>query len=419
MRLLAGGSGAHANAELGLGHLIQQSASSANRGSWRGSGFEALTQGWVTVHAAKGLLVSATARQGSYGSAQSTQMDAAEALAQLKGARELGLRMGTAAKAAGGHPLASFDDGESVPKWLDQVDPKKDGRHTGAVNGQQALKADAQRRTAAGDAVEMFASPVVLMDSPSAALLATEAGIALFAGQDLSFAVQGDVHQTAAHTWASVTGKTTSWYVHSGGVKVFAANGPVSLRAHTDALQIWADKDVTIISVNDQITISASSKIELIAGQSSVTLDGADIEFKTPGAFAVKGSGHAFLGGGSAVAELPRLPIGGISIEPTTMQLDHRYHDNAGVAGAEYVATFANGETRQGTLDGAGRATLTNVPGAAASVVFGPSTKKFERKTASPIPRYDPKPSPSKLESLIDRYAGALTKGRAGNGNSS
>lgn len=206
-----------------------------------------------------------------------------------------------------------------MPKWLDQVDPKKDGRHTGAVNGQQALKADAQRRTAAGDAVEMFASPVVLMDSPSAALLATEAGIALFAGQDLSFAVQGDVHQTAAHTWASVTGKTTSWYVHSGGVKVFAANGPVSLRAHTDALQIWADKDVTIISVNDQITISASSKIELIAGQSSVTLDGADIEFKTPGAFAVKGSGHAFLGGGSAAASLAQLPSGLRAVDsPTT-----------------------------------------------------------------------------------------------------
>ena len=37
---------------------------------------------------------------------------------------------------------------------------------------------------------------------------------------------------------------------HSGGVKADAANGPVSLRAHTDALQIWADKEVTVISVN-------------------------------------------------------------------------------------------------------------------------------------------------------------------------
>jgi Uncharacterized protein conserved in bacteria (DUF2345) len=106
-------------------------------------------------------------------------------------------------------------------------------------------------------------------------------GMASFAGRDGSFAVQGDVHQTAAHTWASVSGKTSSWYVHEGGVKAVAAHGAVSLRAHTDALQIWADKEVTVISVNDEIRISAQSKIELIAGKSAITLEGSDIEFKT------------------------------------------------------------------------------------------------------------------------------------------
>ena len=77
MRLLAG----YTAAEVGLGHLIQQSAGSAQRGAWRGSGFEAATQGWASVRAARGLLISTTARAGSYGSAQSTQMDASEALA--------------------------------------------------------------------------------------------------------------------------------------------------------------------------------------------------------------------------------------------------------------------------------------------------------------------------------------------------
>jgi type VI secretion system secreted protein VgrG len=82
------------------------------------------------------------------------------------------------------------------------------------------------------------------------------------------------------------------------------------LRAHTDELQILADKDVTVISVNDEIRISASTKIELIAGQSSITLEGANIEFKTPGAFTVKGSGHAFMGGASGAAGLAALPAG-------------------------------------------------------------------------------------------------------------
>jgi type VI secretion system secreted protein VgrG len=381
MRLLAG----YANAELGLGHLIQQSAGSANRGSWRGAGFEAITQGWVTVHAAKGLLVSATPRAGTYGSAQGTQMDAAEALAQLKGARELGLRTGQAAKAAGGHPLSSFDDGKSVPKWLDQIDLKKDGKHAGPVNAQQALKTDAQGRAAAGEPVEAFASPVVLMESPSAALLATEAGIAAFAGQDLSISAQGDVHQTAAHTWASVTGKTTSWYVHSGGVRAFAANGPVSLRAHTDALQIWADKDVTVISVNDQITVSASSKIEMIAGQSSVTLDGADIEFKTPGAFTVKGSGHAFLGGASQAASIEALPVGKLDEAPAFMELN--LHDEwlMPVAGAAYRVVFDDGTVREGKLDSNGHARLEGIPNKLAQVFYGEDPAAPKARVEMPV----------------------------------
>ena len=77
MRLLCAGEGS-GEAELGLGHLIQQAGSGANRGAWRGSGFEARSAAWVTLRAAEGLLVSATARAQQGTSVASTQMDAAE-----------------------------------------------------------------------------------------------------------------------------------------------------------------------------------------------------------------------------------------------------------------------------------------------------------------------------------------------------
>ena len=314
MRLVA----SYSAAEIGLGHLIQQSSTSAQRGAWRGSGFEATTQGWASVRAGKGLLISTTTRTGSYGSAQSTQMDAQEALAQLRGAADLGQRLSAAATSATAQPLSAFEAGKSVVKLIDQIDPKKDAKHPASVNGQEAKKAAsgvAGSRTLT-DPVEAFTTPVIVLDTPSTAVFATEAGVASFAGQDASFAVQADTHQTAAHTWSSVSGKTSSWYVHEGGIKAFAANGPVSLRAHSDALQIWADKEVTVISVNDEIRIAAQTKIELIAGQSSITLEGSNIEFKTPGAFTVKGSSHAFLGGGGSGAELTPLPSGQVTLQP-------------------------------------------------------------------------------------------------------
>ena len=91
MRLMAD----YAVSEIGLGFLIQQGGASAQRGAWRGTGFEASTRGWVGMHAAKGLLVSSTRRAGTYGSAESTQMDAKQALAQLRRRRPPAARSAT------------------------------------------------------------------------------------------------------------------------------------------------------------------------------------------------------------------------------------------------------------------------------------------------------------------------------------
>ena len=394
MRLLAG----YTTAELGLGHLIQQNPSSAQRGSWRGSGFEAGTQGWASLRATKGLLVSSTTRPGSYGSAQSTQMDAAEALAQLRGANDLGQRLSDAASQGGAHPLTAHLSEKSVQKLLAGVDPKKDGKHDGSVNGQEAKKAQGRTLT---DPVEAFAQPVVVLDTPSTAAWATEAGIASFSGQDAAFTSQGDSHQTAAHTWASVSGKTTSWSTHEGGAKVYAANGPVSLRAHTDELQILADKDVTVISVNDEIRISASTRIELIAGQSGITLDGGNIEFKTPGAFTVKGSGHAFLDGGSGEATLAALPQGKLTEPPVFMELN--LHDEwlQPIAGAPFRVVFEDGSTREGKLDANGHARLDGVPNLRAEVFYGEDPRDPEARVELPVNTF--KAGSSTNEEAIER----------------
>ena len=302
----------HTGSELSLGHLINQSPSSAQRGAWRGSGFEANTQGWASLRAGQGLLVSTQARSGTYGSAQGPQMDAAEALAQLRSATELGQRLSQAAQAIGAQGLSSTEEGQDLSKLYQALDPAQDGRHPDQVNGQEA-KIPTDGRDSGGDAsqgepVPAFAQPAVVLDSAAAQLLATPASVQQFSGQRLSNIVQQDLQASVAHTASIAAGQTASLYAHQGGLQVKAANGPVSLRAHTDELKLLADQSVTITSVNDEIRISANSKIELIAGQSGITLEGGNITVTTPGSFAVKGATHGFLGGGSRPASLPALP---------------------------------------------------------------------------------------------------------------
>ena len=354
--------------ELSLGHIIGQGAQSSQRGAWLGSGFYAHTEGWASVRAAEGLLLSTTARAGTYGSAQGTQMDAQEAVAQLKGAQQLGQALGDAASAQGAMKLASHTaaDKEALQGLIAAIDPKLQGKHTSEkkANGREA-----------GDPVEQFAKPYVVLDTPSSAITASPATIASFSGQDTSLTAQDDVHAAAAHTASLVSGQTTSLYAHQGELQTIAANGNFSLRAHTDQMEILADKDITVISVNDEITITASQRIEMVGGDSKVVLDGANIDFITSGAFTVKAASHEWAGGGSGSANLPALPQGQLGETTHFVELDYRYSDMTAVVGATYKVTFADGSSRSGKLDGKGFARLDGVPKGPYDVVYGEDSR--------------------------------------------
>ena len=177
------------------------------------------------------------------------------------------------------------------------------------VVGQDASKGkDGTRELDAEKPVEKFAKPIVLMESPSNINWATPASTVVFAGEHMQWTTQADLHLAAAHTVSSVAANAVSFYTHSGGIQAIAGNGPVSLQAHTDQLEILADKAITIISVNDSIQIKAKEKIVLQAGQSFITLQGGNITFACPGSFTVKGGKHLFDSGASRSEAQAMLP---------------------------------------------------------------------------------------------------------------
>ncbi|MES2756706.1 MAG: type VI secretion system Vgr family protein [Pseudomonadota bacterium] len=287
--------------QLNLGYLIQQPAGSAQRGNYRGSGFELRTDAWGVVRGGDGVLISTTARAGQGSGVSSTQLDAAEALSMLKGATELGKALSEAA--AQQNALASKDAQEAQEKFTDLLDPQAKGKYDGA------FKSKAGSRDPDPDQpVEKFGAPLILMDSASTINWATPASTVLYAGQNVHWTTQSDTHYTAGHTVASVAGGAAAFFTHSGGIQAFAGNGPLSLQSHTDQLEILADKAITVISVNDSIAINAKQKIVIQAGQSAITLEGGDITFACPGNFTVKGGEHLFDGGDTKAADLRRLP---------------------------------------------------------------------------------------------------------------
>jgi type VI secretion system secreted protein VgrG len=186
---------------------------------------------------------------------------------------------------------------------------------------------------------------------------------------------------TAGHTFSSVSGGATSLFTHAGGIQAIAANGPVSLQAHTDALEILADKEITVISVNDCIEIKAKEKIVLQAGESSITLEGGDITFACPGTFSVKGGQHVFDKGGRQTANLQNLPSELGKEEPHWISLNYLDAEvGEGIPDVEYEIHFDKGPVLTGTLDANGKARHENVDNKPVKkVVYKPRKPKDEK----------------------------------------
>lgn len=86
---------------------------------------------------------------------------------RMKDTRDLGQRLGKAARQAGAHPQTTHDDGQSVDQFLALIDPTRERKHRSTVNGQAALKAAAGSRELASEPVEAFAQLVVGWTRPA------------------------------------------------------------------------------------------------------------------------------------------------------------------------------------------------------------------------------------------------------------
>lgn len=350
--------------QLSLGYLIHQNPASATRGNWRGTGFEWRTDGWTILRAGTGMLLSSTARTN----ATSTQMDVAEAVAQLKAAEQTATALSDAATAQNALPLKA---NTSLTKLITQIDAAQEGKYAGTIAGQAAKKAQAGSRSL-GDATERFAAPWIVSESPSDIGITTPASILAFASENMHATVQSDWHLAATNTFSAAVGGGASWFSHSGGIKSIAAAGTHTIQAHTDAMEILADQSITLTSSNDEIHIYANDKIVLQAADSAITLEGGNITCASPGKFCVKGSQHALLGGSNNspnLAELPAAQLVFPSLENYGIQLDvgSFFSNDPELAGGSYEI-WAKGEQPsllgRGKLNEIGRSALVNTPSA-------------------------------------------------------
>ncbi|XLZ73123.1 type VI secretion system Vgr family protein [Massilia sp. SR12] len=335
-----------AASQLNLGYLVHQAPNSATRGEHRGTGFELRTDAWAVLRSGEGLLLTTSARRAQGSGIQSTQLEADDALQRLRAGEKLADALSKTAK-----QQQALYGAESIKAQQDlqkQIDPKQDGKYSGAVNGHSAQRAqDGARDLDAAKPVERFAGAITVIDSVDSINLATPASTLLYAGQQLHWTSGSDLHLSAGQSYSSVAANAATMFVREGGLKAIAGNGNVTMQANTGELEILADKEVVILSVNDGIEIKASKKIVLHAGQSSITLEGGNITFACPGNFTVKSAKHDFDGGGKQEASFIPLPSGQMSLFSRKVRLTDA-NSGAPLANTPYFIRLGSGSVFHG-----------------------------------------------------------------------
>ncbi|WP_428980620.1 DUF2345 domain-containing protein [Chromobacterium piscinae] len=91
-------------------------------------------------------------------------------------------------------------------------------------------------------------------------------------------------------------------------LKLIAAKGKVQVQAQSDAMELTADKDVTITSCKERIVVNAKDEILLTAGGAYIRLKGGNIEVHAPGTVSVKAAQHKLSGPDNMTIPMPVFP---------------------------------------------------------------------------------------------------------------
>ncbi|AXE91451.1 type VI secretion system Vgr family protein [Paraburkholderia sp. DD10] len=372
------------HAHLHLGYLIEQSGNI--RGSYLGSGFDLKSDAYGAVRAGQGLYVSTHPANGS----SSQPLDVRETQQQLINSESV---MEALSGASETHQAESLKHGhDSLKAFTDATQNSVSGTSSGG-------------NTAGGGTgnANAFKEPVMLFGSPAGIALSTPRSTHVAADEQVNIVSGQNTHIATGKSLVASVAQRISLFVQNAGMKLFAAKGKVEIQAHSDNIELTTQKTLRLLSATEKVEAAANQEILLTSGGAYIRIAGGNIEIHAPGNIDIKGSQHSFNGPASTTYPLPALPT---SRYNTAMQ--YLYHDDEPVQGAKYIATLADGSTRQGALDAQGRMRLEDVPVGPVKVELGPDARSYARKDRTSNPDFKGEQlSDADIDSLIQKHWGA------------
>ncbi|CAE6736190.1 hypothetical protein R70006_02351 [Paraburkholderia domus] len=247
---------------LSLGNLVD------SQKQHRGDGFEIYTQGWGTMHAPKGLFLSADALSSP--NAPHLEMQAALKELQLALSRVTAL-----------------------------VD---------ATTQAKATPGDKATQSSLMEALDQLKSAGLVASAPGGIALVTPRSIQQAASENVMVTAGKHVDVSAVKRFTLAAGDLISLCAHKLGLKIFAAKGKVEIQAQRDALDLFADKQLHVASASEDVLVSGKTKAVMASGGAALTIENGSVVFHCQGEFRIKAASFTFEGPANVENALPNLP---------------------------------------------------------------------------------------------------------------
>jgi type VI secretion system secreted protein VgrG len=294
--------------QLNLGHNVDSGRAK------RGEGFELRTDEWGAIRGAKGLFISADEADVS-----NQMLDMQAAIAQLENALSLAQSLSKAAEISKAEK-ADTSSQETLNKSLEQL-------------------------TAAG--ILIHAPQGIGIVSPKAVRLAS-------GGESIGLMSGNNTDISAGKSFTAVAGETLSLLASKSGMKLIAAKGKIDIQAQDDNIEALAKKDISITSVEGQISVAASKELVLTCGGAYIKISDGNIELGAPKNILLKAANVQKAGPASINSPPPELPKGFSGSYSLTDE------DGKIMSKTKYKITTAEGDIYTGFTDEKGNTLPVN-----------------------------------------------------------
>jgi type VI secretion system secreted protein VgrG len=136
----------------------------------------------------------------------------------------------------------------------------------------------------------------MLFGSPSGIALSTQKSVHIASGAQTNLVSGQSTYIVTGKSLIASVAEKLSLFVQNAGMKMFAAKGKVEIQAHSDNIELTAQKTITLLSATERIEAAAKQEILLTSGGAYIRIKDGNIEIHAPGKIDIKGGQHSFSG---------------------------------------------------------------------------------------------------------------------------